>query len=125
VGGEVAIRSRSDSVREEILRSGADDYVGLWEAARTAREFGIVRSETEISAAVIEAIGTLIKEGHVEIGDLDRAGFRPWSPQSAEVITWRIQDAWTRLGRDPDIGEICWMRLTASGELEATVIDDS
>ncbi len=100
---------------ESVLLSACDDWTGLWEVALDVREISLESREAEVRRLAIEALTHLLSQGWVRIGDLISDGFMPWDLSDAAIIR-RIDEEWSALGRDPDIGEIGWLTTTAEGD---------
>jgi hypothetical protein len=98
-------------VVEDFLHEAADDDVGLWRVVRVVRrDFGKV-DEADVRAASLEVIKELLNRG-VEIVDYyEGRGWAKWPEQTTNAVRDRIEREWTALGRDPNLGDICWFRL--------------
>lgn len=107
----------STELRKAALLSGLDDWVGLWELVRLVREReGQEAQDSVVRELVLDLITQLLDDEEIVVGALiEGAGFRPWDSASAEAID-RIRASWDSLGRDPNIGEICWIQNTEDGD---------
>jgi len=117
-----------DPIQQEILVEGLDDYVGLWQVASRVRE-SLRESPTtdSVRQRVLKHLRPLLERGFLEAGNLaGDGGFVPWEGQGREALD-SIGRAWTRLGRDPNIGygpdpsdaDSCWFRNTPAGSTHA------
>lgn len=113
----MATTTLTTEAAREVLLEGLDDYLGLWEFVASVREgsatgasLGAVREE------VLALVGDLLEEGLVEAGFPTRDGrFRIESSSATETVE-RISREWDELGREPDVGDIIWFKLTGKGE---------
>lgn len=110
-------------MRDDVLLSGIDDWVGLWEVVRSAQEYAEpnMAAVGEVQDLVILVVQKLLAESLVEIGDLHGLDFQPWPISIREALT-KVRTAWQALGRNPSIGEVCWLNLTDQGNALAQSI---
>jgi len=107
--------SELSEIQQAVLVEGLDDWVGLWTVAREVREGGGRASEV-VRQQVVDLIRQLNEAGYVRVGHPTSEGtFRAWKLSPAEAAE-RIGEEWSALGRDPDIGEICWLENTELGD---------
>lgn len=99
-------------VAAEISQELDEDYVEMWKLPRRIREEWPDASGREIRAVAEIALATLVEAG-ARLGDIDwQAGeFRPW-PGGGAVD--RAMEAWVRLGREPNMGDIGWLDKPAA-----------
>jgi len=89
---------------ERILQECEDDYVGLWSIYRQVKEAGY----SDPSLCTMALLHFLLSAGVLEAGIADDQGnFHPWSTSSGDAYL-RIVGEWSRLGREPDVGDIVW-----------------
>ncbi len=89
---------------ERILTECEDDYVGLWSILRQVREAHYPHPQV----VTLGLLHYLLAAGIIEAGLPDaNGGFQAWTLEPNDTIS-RIAAEWTRLGRDPDIGDIVW-----------------
>ena len=95
-------------VLESLLDECRVDHVGLWEVVDAARfELG-ASTPAETQASAIELVRGLLDRGmHVGFPAPDGKGFVPWTV-SADAAVRRIEQEWSALGREPNIGELAW-----------------
>lgn len=103
-----------------MIVSGLDDWVGLWEVVREARESSFpAHGGPIIRKLVMDSIRFLLDQGLVEVGEVTEGhGFTPWGLPASGILR-KIEARWDRLGRDPDIGEVAWLRNTQQGDEQA------
>jgi hypothetical protein len=109
-----------DEIQREVLLEGLEDIVGLWEIAKMVREaMGEVTTDV-VRVDSLRRIKPLLVHGFIEAGasPYEKAEFEPWS-MTAEQALSRIDTEWRRLGRDPNIPDICWFRNTEKGSAAA------
>jgi hypothetical protein len=98
-----------DPYWQVVLDHCADEYTGLWLAVAELR----MASGGAIDfRRILDILYGLLSSGLLQAGipTLD-GGFEPWLLAPEEVLA-RIEDEWTLLGRDPDIGEIVWFTMS-------------
>lgn len=102
----------------EILLSGLDDWIQASEVDSVARTVGGAATEAEVQQLSLEIIRKVIKDGLMEVGDVTAQGFHAWD-LSADDALERIEREWKALGRNPNLGEICWLSNTEEGDKRA------
>jgi hypothetical protein len=109
--------NRRQELRRAVLLTGLDDWVGLWEIVRLVREreSGDI-NDLDVKSLVIGLLTQLLDNDEVQVGSLINGGeFSSW-PSSKEEAMRDIITAWENLGRDPNIGEVCWLQNTELGD---------
>jgi hypothetical protein len=110
-------------IRMDILRRGCHDILQLAEVASViAKHLGAPPAHPAVLTATTLIIDELLSQGEVEVGDARTVDgvvtFIPWAAPQDEVMN-RIIVEWTNLGRQPRLGEICWLANTALGNAHA------
>jgi len=100
---------------DALLEAIADDYTGLWETIHiVARHHNRAVEEPVLKEDVLDAIQELLDQGSIRAGSVEVDGtFTPWTLSSDASMT-RIREEWSKLGRQPNIGDIVWLD-TAEG----------
>jgi len=108
------------TVAQEFLTECREDYVGLWVLVRRIRRAGATDDSNmlETSLTLLEPLlserkiiaGEFVRDDRSHSGPLEGYEFRQWQMPPQEVIA-RIKDEWTKLARDPNLGEIVWFTL--------------
>ena len=111
-----------DEFQRGVLLEGLRDFQSMWELAGDMRDaIGPHVDHDAVRLAVGNSIRPLVVEMLVEIGDLVSAGagpkvrFVPWSLRGIAAMD-ELERQWVELGRDPEIGEIGWIRLMPRGK---------
>jgi len=106
-----------DSIQREILIEGLEDYVGLWQVARSVRRtFGELPTE-RIRELALHRLKPLLDGALIEAGVPAEGGsFACWGSDAATTLH-RIDAEWRELGKDPNIPDICWFSNTEKGDL--------
>ena len=101
---------------DELLMSGCDDWVCVAEVTSVAKFTGGAHSEDAIRDLSLRLIRELVQRGLMEIGDPPDRGRRlalwPMTPQ--ECLD-RVEREWSALGRNPSLGDLCWLQNTDKG----------
>jgi hypothetical protein len=99
------------SAADEFYASLREDYVGLWEIV------GGVSKDTgsaEPRQLVLVIVENLLRRGDVVAGKFKAGRFESWDNTPEEVLK-RIDEAWSLLGRPPNIADdLCWFALRKS-----------
>jgi hypothetical protein len=105
-------------IHKAILAECAYDDVGLWAIVWDVNQ-GPYGSEARLPEWVrqktIETIRDLLQSGLIEAGNPNGPKFQSVSSSVDETIAY-IEREWDRLGRAPNIGDVCWFRATPAGE---------
>jgi len=89
---------------ERILTECEEDYVGLWSILRQVREARYPHPQI----VTLALLRYLLATGIIEAGLPDaNGGFHIWTSKPDDTIS-RIALEWSKLGHDPDIGDIVW-----------------
>lgn len=103
--------SAVEKIVEEVLTELSEDDVGLWVLVRLLRAGDSQVDSVQLRLNTARICRSLSDRG-VSIGDFDADGeFGYWPKESAID---RMLIAWSDLGRDPDIGEVAWLRLNTA-----------
>jgi|ERR1017187_3776275 hypothetical protein len=95
-----------DPIIESVRTECYDDFVGLWSVARLVRSSLPEPSQTrQVTLAII---GKLLTDGDIAAGQFEGRDFVKWTAPLEAIIS-TIGKEWTKLSRDPDIGEIVWL----------------
>jgi hypothetical protein len=99
-----------------ILIRGEDDKVMAAEVVSVIMTIeGIpYTDEKRIKERALEIIGKVVREGLMTIGDLTKNGFIQWDIPIEDSIR-KAEDRWNSLGRNPELGEVCWLQNTEKG----------
>lgn len=104
---------------QEILLIGLVDFVGLWEIIRNAKRLEPSATGKAIQDSVVNAIAELLERGFVTPGEpTPDGGFADWALDSDEALK-RVRNDWTRLGSEPNVGDIVWLANTQAGDEKA------
>jgi hypothetical protein len=95
-------------VLESLVEECRVDHVGLWEIVNAARHDLGASSPAEVQTTTVQLVRSLLDRGmHVGYPAPDGKGFVLWG-LPAEGAVRRIEQEWSALGRDPNIGEVAW-----------------
>jgi hypothetical protein len=98
-----------EDVLENKVEECREDHVGLWRVVNAVR-FDLGSSElSETRATTLQLVGCLLHERGVEAWYPAPHGrhFLAWGLSPDQAVQ-RIEQAWSALGREPDIGEVVW-----------------
>jgi hypothetical protein len=107
-----------ESMLNELLTDGADDWLMALDVAWVAKSMGGARNANAIRELSMRLIRELIVRELAIVGDVDEHGFQPWSLDISETLD-QIGRRWASLSREPTLGDVCWLDLTPKGELRA------
>lgn len=118
-------RAKTRSTAEkEILLEGLDDYLGLWEFVASVRYESGTDDAGEIHRRTLALVRGMLDEGLASPGFPTRDGHFDVVEMDTEDTIARISREWNELGREPDIWEIIWFRLTDKGRNVAREIEN-
>lgn len=103
---------------DDLLMHGCDDWVDACEVTSVVISVGGIgiKSPDEIRELSLELIRAVVRQGLMELGDLESGeGFRKWDLSIEEGLS-RVERDWTALGRNPTLWEVCWLNNTERGE---------
>jgi hypothetical protein len=102
----------AEEVLESLVQECREDHIGLWRIANAARFDLGAANPAETRSVSLHLIRRLLSQPGMRVGHPapDGRGFIPWNV-SAEEALCRIEDEWSALGRDPDIGEMAWLTI--------------
>jgi len=117
--------TRIERYVDEVLLGGFQDLVMASEVASIVSEStGSSTTDEDSIQTSLDVIRTLLEDRLAEVGDavLAEGGksvvFRPWSMSTDEALR-RIEREWRRLPNGPNLGDVCWFRLTDRGRRRA------
>jgi hypothetical protein len=99
----------AEDVLESLAEECHEDHVGLWRIVNAVRfDLGAAKP-SEIRELTLRLIRNLLHERRMQVGHPapDGRHFIAWSLSPEQAIS-RIEQEWSSLGRDPDIGEVAW-----------------
>ena len=100
----------------DLVMRGCDDWVDASEVTSVAKFTGHARTEDEIRSLSLELIRKVVRQGLMEIGDLpDKSRRLALWPMTPQECLDRVEREWKALGRNPSLGEICWLQNTDKG----------
>ena len=104
---------KSQQCIDELLIRGCDDFLYLAEAWSVVKFIG-GGSPVELQELTIDLIRVVVHQRLMEIGDVRKDGFHKWEMPIEESLG-RVEREWNALGRNPSLGEICWLQITDKG----------
>jgi hypothetical protein len=132
-----------EAIVEHVLVSGDGDWVGLWELVSTVGKLAPSGSDDEKRRLTLAGLERVLDLGYAEVGDLRSPGewvrpsqwpvrrqrpphpsFEPWQASKRDILA-RVETEWMSAARPPNIGDICWLRLTPEGNAAARKTYDS
>ena len=98
--------SKIESIVADFRREAEDDFVGLWQIARRVRE--TCGENADFTSLIIRVVSELLQCPGYDVGQFEGEAFVDWAG-SVETKLERLHAELTRLGHEPDIGEIAWI----------------
>jgi hypothetical protein len=98
-----------DDVLESLAGECQVDHVGLWEIVDAVRfDLGSTNAP-ETRAMALRLIRSLLSERGMQVGHpaVDGRHFVSWDLSPEQAVS-RIENEWSALGREPNIGEVAW-----------------
>lgn len=101
-----------------LLRRGADDWVDVAEVMWVVKSVGGTDGDQAIRKESVDTIRKVLEAGWFVAGEVIRdRGFEPWQLHPTEAVS-EVNRRWDALGREPGLGEVCWLQITEAGEEE-------
>ena len=111
-------------IQKAILIEGVWDVVGLWEVIRFVQRETDAPDGDALREECLRQIRPLLMEGYVEIGEADaKGGFESWR-LAVEDALHVADEEWRQLGRDPIMGELCYLKNTELGDVVAEALPE-
>ena len=112
-------------IQREILVEGVDDYFGLWEVVWILRRKHPNWTNRQIRERSLEVLRPLLESAYIVAGQLGESGsYSKWQLGPVESLA-RIDHEWRKLGRDPNMAQICWFSNTEKGDEAARASGES
>jgi hypothetical protein len=105
-------------IHESVLAECVYDDVGLWSIIVRVHGESYAWHSTlpdPVRQETIQIVNDLLSEELIEVGNPNGPEFVRFSWSVPELIDY-IESEWNKLGRTPDVGEICWFRATPKGK---------
>jgi hypothetical protein len=98
-----------NDVLENLVAECHEDHVGLWVVLNAARYDLGASTSAEVRTTTLQLVRNLLEDQGMQVGypTPDGKGFVSWN-MSADAAIRRIEQEWSALGRDPNIGEVAW-----------------
>jgi hypothetical protein len=98
-----------DEVLESLVEECHEDHVGLWEIVNAVRFDLGAKNPRQTQALTLQFVRRLLDERGMQVGHPTSDGrhFVSWGLPPDEAIR-RIEQEWSALGREPNIGELAW-----------------
>jgi hypothetical protein len=100
----------ADEVLESLAEECRADHVGLWEVVHAVKFDMDVTDPGKVRELTLRLVRQLLQEHGMKVGQPapDGRSFLAWDLSPDEAID-RIEQEWSALGREPDIGELAWL----------------
>ena len=100
-----------EQIVKDFVLEASEDNVGLWRIVNAVRhEFGEA-DEARVQAISLKVVEELLNHGLEVVDYYQGRGWARWPDQDAQAILARIDREWNVLGREPNLGDICWFSL--------------
>jgi hypothetical protein len=98
-----------EDVLESLTEECYEDHVGLWRIVNAVRFDLGSASPSETRELTLRLVECLLGERGMEVGQPAPNGrqFISWGLTPQQALS-RIEQEWSALGRDPNIGEVAW-----------------
>ena len=116
---------KPEEIYELVLGECAYDDVGLWSIIFEVNGEAYALYSTlpdRVRLETMKIVNELLSNDLIEAGNPNGPTFVRFSLSVPEIIDY-IESEWDKLGRTPDVGEICWFRATQKGKKLADELD--
>jgi hypothetical protein len=96
------------NVASAFFLEARSDFVGLWLLVKWVREELAPTDQDKAREVTLAIIYDGLKSGRVAAGEFEDKRFARWDV-SPETALRRIDKAWSKLGEDPNIGDVVWL----------------
>ncbi len=98
-----------DEVLESLVEECREDHLGLWRIVNAVRFDLGSANPSETRALTLRLVCGLLHERGMQVGHPapDGRHFVSWGVSPDQAVR-RIEQEWSVLGRDPNIGEVAW-----------------
>jgi len=97
-----------EAVAESFMSELQDDYVGLWAIVWEVKRAEPDAAEADVRRITMSVVAAMLRSGEVAVGEFDSSRtFCRWAGSPVDLQE-RIGARWNDLGREPNIGDICW-----------------
>lgn len=103
-------------ITESLIDEACEDEVGLWLVIAMVRDDLLIHKPEEVRAVTLDIIQRMLESGRTQAGFYhpDGSGTVRWQGSNSEILS-RIDEDWTHLGREPNIGEVVVLVANAPG----------
>ena len=101
-----------DEVLESLVDECRADHVGLWEIVNAVQFDLGCENPQQIQALTLQLVRDLLSKRGMQVGHPTPDGrqFVSWDLSSDEAVS-RIEQEWSALRREPNIGEVAWFTM--------------
>jgi hypothetical protein len=98
-----------DDVLESLVEECHEDHVGLWRVVNAVRFDLGATNPSQTRALTLQLVRSLLHERGMQVGQPNPDGrhFDSWGLSPDQAVS-RIEQEWSALGHDPNIGEVAW-----------------
>ena len=117
------------TITQDFLAECDEDYVGLWSLVTKIRRAGAAEGSNilKTTLALLTPLlsdkkivaGGFVRDDKFHASPLEGYEFHQWNMPPREVIA-KIEEEWTKLGRDPSGGEIVWFTAAVGDSKQPT-----
>ena len=107
-----------EEILKSVLAECAYDDMGLWSIIFRVNGGAYAWYSTlpdRVRWETMKIVNDLLSNELIEAGNPKGPTFVRFSLSVQEIIDY-IESEWDKLGRTPDVGEICWFRATPTGK---------
>jgi hypothetical protein len=112
-----------DTLRDDILAIGRDDFVSLADVQGLLDDGGLAESAAECQKLVMDTVRSLLEEGLVEVGVIpspSSPGFKTW-PGTVDEVMMRFAELFVRhYDNRHEWAYKIWLNLTPLGRQAST-----
>lgn len=100
----------AEDILENLVEECREDHVGLWRVINAVRFDLGSTNPNQTRALTLQLVHRLLHERGVQVGHPapDGRHFMPWELSPDQAVR-RIEEEWSALGHDPDIGDVAWL----------------
>jgi hypothetical protein len=94
-----------------LVREGREGWIGLWAIIWLVKRTRLRATSQEIQDRSLQLIALMLDRGFF-VASFAREEYVRWGDQRPESVVRQIKREWDALGREPNLGDIAWFRLS-------------
>ena len=99
------------SIVEEYAHEARNDFIPFHWPYLDSNNAADLDIDLKAMDKTLKLVRALLARGFQAVDLIEDGGCIAWPDQSPEAVLGRIRHEWEALGREPNLGDICWFNL--------------